>query len=49
MNATQEFAAQQKIDVPKTFIIAGASKVRHSNSMKIIHKFYLIAWLGKSV
>lgn len=26
MNATQEFAAQQKIDVPKTFIIAGASK-----------------------
>ena len=27
MNATQQFTAEQGITVPKTFVIAGASKV----------------------
>jgi len=28
MNATQEFTTKQGITVPKTFVIAGASKVK---------------------
>jgi hypothetical protein len=28
MNATQQFTAEQSLPVPKTFVIAGASKVK---------------------